>query len=33
MPWVQLGYRVKASIEYQPDYFYVVLVPRGSRSP
>jgi hypothetical protein len=33
MPWVQLGYRVKTSIEYQPDYFYVVLVPRGSTSP
>lgn len=30
MPWVRAGYRVKTSIEYQPDYFYVVLVPRGS---
>jgi arabinofuranosyltransferase len=33
MPWVQAGYRVQASIAYQPAYFYVVLVPRGSIGP
>jgi hypothetical protein len=33
MPWVWWGYRVKTSMEYQPGYFYVVLVPREPRNP